>query len=103
MAKSMLKCANCQEWFVPDRYNAWHQRFCTAPECRKTSGKANQVRASHLRPWQRMIASSSTQKGLPLKPRTLNKRIESILMVTKLNTVFESYPNEAEAIASFAS
>ena len=28
-ATSMLRCAHCREWFVPDRYNAHHQRYCS--------------------------------------------------------------------------
>ena len=31
----------------------------------------------------------------------INERVKSILMVTKLLTVFESYYNEADALASF--
>ena len=36
-ATSMHRCRNCQEWFTPDRYNAWHQHFCTKPLCRVAS------------------------------------------------------------------
>ena len=27
-ATTKIKCPHCQEWFEPDRYNAWHQRYC---------------------------------------------------------------------------
>jgi anti-sigma B factor antagonist len=39
--------------------------------------------------------------GGELKLLHVSKRIESILMVTKLNTLFDSYDDEAKAIASF--
>ncbi len=38
-----------------------------------------------------------------LKLVNVSKRIESILMVTKLNTVFESFSSETDALASFSS
>ena len=41
--------------------------------------------------------------GGALKLLHVSKRIESILMVTKLNTLFDSYDDEAQAIASFSS
>jgi len=41
--------------------------------------------------------------GGVLKLLHVSKRIESILMVTKLNTLFDSYDDETQAIASFPS
>jgi anti-sigma B factor antagonist len=40
--------------------------------------------------------------GGALKLLHVSKRIESILMVTKLNTLFDSYDDEDQALASFA-
>ncbi len=41
MAKQIRKrkCKNCKVFFPPDPHNAWHQEYCTKPECRK-AGKA---------------------------------------------------------------
>jgi hypothetical protein len=35
-------CLSCDEVFEPDRRNAHHQRFCSAPACRKASKTASQ-------------------------------------------------------------
>ncbi len=43
-----------------------------------------------------------TAEGGALKLLHVSKRIESILMVTKLNTLFDSYDDEAEAISGFS-
>jgi len=43
------------------------------------------------------------ESGGAFKLLHVSKRIESILMVTKLNTLFESYDDEARAVASFSS
>ena len=32
-ATSMHQCRSCREWFTPDRYNAWHQHYCSKPLC----------------------------------------------------------------------
>jgi len=37
----MRKCANCHVFFVPNRRNAWHQKYCTKPQCRKASQAAS--------------------------------------------------------------
>jgi anti-sigma B factor antagonist len=52
-----------------------------------------------------LIAGHRTvsSKGGSLKLLHVSKRIESLLMVTKLNTLFESYDDEAQAVASFSS
>ncbi len=42
-----------------------------------------------------------TDQGGLLKLCKLSSRISSILQITKLNTVFEVYPSEAEAMDSF--
>ena len=50
-----------------------------------------------------LISSYTTAKrqGAHLKLMSLTKRIQDLLAITKLITVFETYDNEAEAIASF--
>ena len=50
-----------------------------------------------------MISSYTTVKrqGGQLKLVSLTKRIQDLLAITKLITVFETYDNEAEALASF--
>jgi anti-sigma B factor antagonist len=45
--------------------------------------------------------ASVTNRGGQLKLVCLTKRIREILTLTKLLTVFQSYENEKEAIASF--
>lgn len=52
-----------------------------------------------------LIANYTTLKreGGMLRLLNVSKRIESILMVTKLNTIFESYNDEEEALQSFTS
>jgi hypothetical protein len=46
MAKPLgkRKCKSCQIFFPPDQRNAWHQEYCTRPECRKASKAASQQR-----------------------------------------------------------
>jgi anti-sigma B factor antagonist len=50
-----------------------------------------------------LIAGYSTVKnaGGALKLVGVNKRIDQILMVTKLHTIFETFDEEARALASF--
>jgi anti-sigma B factor antagonist len=50
-----------------------------------------------------LIANFTTLKREEgtLKLLHVSKRIESILMVTKLNTIFDSFNSEDEALASF--
>ena len=50
-----------------------------------------------------LISSYTTTKrqGGQLKLVNLTKRIQDLLAITKLITVFETYENEAEALASF--
>jgi len=38
------KCLCCNESYVPDARNRWHQRYCSKPECRKASKQASQGR-----------------------------------------------------------
>lgn len=42
-----------------------------------------------------------TKSGGELKLCKVSRRVESILMVTRLNMIFESYADEAQALASF--
>ncbi|HWO00291.1 MAG TPA: STAS domain-containing protein [Blastocatellia bacterium] len=50
-----------------------------------------------------LISSYTTTKrqGGQLKLVNLTKRIEDLLAITKLITVFDTYENEAESLASF--
>jgi anti-sigma B factor antagonist len=52
-----------------------------------------------------LISSYTTVKrqGGQLKLENLTKRIQDLLAITKLITVFETFDNEAEALASFPS
>ena len=36
------KCRYCRQWFVPQPHNAYHQRYCTEPECRHASKRHSQ-------------------------------------------------------------
>jgi anti-sigma B factor antagonist len=45
--------------------------------------------------------STVTKSGGELKLCKVSRRVESILMVTRLNMIFESYADEAQARASF--
>jgi len=51
-----------------------------------------------------LISSYTTTKrqGGHLKLVSLTKRIQDLLAITKLITVFDTYDNEAEALASFS-
>lgn len=46
--------------------------------------------------------TTATHKGAKMKLMNLPAKISDVLTVTQLITVFDVYPNEAEAIASFA-
>jgi anti-sigma B factor antagonist len=45
--------------------------------------------------------SSVAKAGGEMKLCKVSRRVESILMVTRLNMIFESYADEAQALASF--
>ena len=47
--------------------------------------------------------ATATQQGAALKLTNVTKRLQDLLVITKLSTVFDSYDDEAAAIASFAS
>jgi hypothetical protein len=38
------KCPGCSEFYLPDRRNLWHQRYCSKPACRKQSKAESQRR-----------------------------------------------------------
>jgi anti-anti-sigma regulatory factor len=42
------------------------------------------------------------RRGGQMKLCSVDKRIENIFVITKLSLVFDVYPNEEQAIASFA-
>lgn len=46
MAKRIRKrkCRNCHIFFFPDHRNAWHQEYCSKPECRKASKATSRQR-----------------------------------------------------------
>jgi anti-sigma B factor antagonist len=47
--------------------------------------------------------ATATQQGAALKLTNVTKRLQDLLVITKLSTVFDSYDDEAAAIASFGS
>jgi anti-sigma B factor antagonist len=47
------------------------------------------------------VHTTTTHHGGKLKLLNLSKRLNDLLVVTKLATVFDSYEDEAEALASF--
>ena len=46
--------------------------------------------------------TSISRQGGRLKLLNVSKRIQDLLVITKLITIFDSYDGEAEAVASFA-
>ncbi|HST21016.1 MAG TPA: STAS domain-containing protein [Blastocatellia bacterium] len=46
--------------------------------------------------------TTTNNQGGQLKLLNLTKKIQDLLMITKLLTVFQTYDNEAEAVASFS-
>ena len=46
--------------------------------------------------------SSYSRRGGHMKLAAVDKRIENIFVITKLSLVFDVYPSEEQAIASFA-
>lgn len=46
--------------------------------------------------------SSYVRRGGQMKLCSVDKRIENIFVITKLSLVFDVYPNEEQAIASFS-
>ena len=47
------------------------------------------------------VHTTTTHNGGKLKLLNMTKRLTDLLVVTKLATVFDTYENEAEALASF--
>jgi anti-sigma B factor antagonist len=47
------------------------------------------------------VHTTTTHNGGRLKLLNMTKRLTDLLVVTKLATVFDTYENEAEALASF--
>ena len=47
--------------------------------------------------------ATATQQGASLKLTNVTKRLQDLLVITKLSTVFDTYDDEAAAIASFGS
>ena len=45
--------------------------------------------------------ATAAQQGAALKLTNVTKRLQDLLVITKLSTVFDSYDDEAAAIASF--
>ncbi len=46
--------------------------------------------------------TTTNNQGGQLKLLNLTKKIQDLLMITKLLTVFQTYDNEADAVASFS-
>lgn len=36
------RCCHCENWFRPQPRNAYHQRFCSSPDCQVASKRASQ-------------------------------------------------------------
>ena len=43
-ATTKRKCPHCHEWFTPGPCNAWHQEYCSKPECQAASHQASNKR-----------------------------------------------------------
>ena len=41
MKMGKKQCRNCGRYFIPDRFNSQHQRYCSNPECRQASSNAS--------------------------------------------------------------
>jgi len=37
------KCPHCEEYYIPDPRNAWHQVYCSKPDCQQARRAANQA------------------------------------------------------------
>jgi len=42
--KKKRKCKHCKDFFIPDPKNAYHQKYCSEPDCKKASKAASQKR-----------------------------------------------------------
>jgi hypothetical protein len=42
--KIKRKCKHCKDFFTPDPKNAYHQEYCSKPDCKKASKAASQKR-----------------------------------------------------------
>ena len=51
--------------------------------------------------WTKKLPDGSTQEGGTLKLLNLTEKIQDLLAITKLLTVFDVYENEGDALASF--
>jgi anti-sigma B factor antagonist len=45
--------------------------------------------------------ATASQQGASVKLTNMTKRLQDLLVITKLSTVFDSYDDEASAVASF--
>ena len=48
------------------------------------------------------VKVTASRNGAELKLLNITKRLQDLLVVTRLSTVFDSYENEAAALASFS-
>lgn len=109
------KCLHCQHFFEPDPRNRKHQHFCAAPDCRKTSKKAAQVRwlskpencdyfrgSSHVERvqawrkknpgyWKSRIKPNALQDALITQP-TETKEKSGKFVASPLQEVLNEYP-----------
>jgi hypothetical protein len=106
MAKRIRKrkCKNCCTFFPPDSRNAWHQKYCTQPACRKASKAASQKKwlekeenKDHFRGpenVQRVQEWRETHPGYWKKPEE-QKPLQEILIENRMEnpTVETSLPN----------
>jgi hypothetical protein len=42
--RSKKKCRNCGRAFLPNKFNAYHQKYCNNTECRQASRKASKAK-----------------------------------------------------------
>ena len=40
--RGLRRCCHCGDWFQPHARNAYHQRYCPKPECRRASKRSSQ-------------------------------------------------------------
>jgi hypothetical protein len=45
--KKKRKCKHCKDFFTPDSKNAYHQKYCSKPDCRKACKAESQRRWLH--------------------------------------------------------
>lgn len=81
--KRRRKCLCCGDLYMPERHNAYHQKYCPKPACRKASRQASQRRwlakpanrdyhcgaeaAARVRAWRQGHPGHGSRKAPPLQ------------------------------------